>query len=74
MKILVNAITSLGSFKGFMEYNGELTHEEAVELVDTLGQNINSLDRLTVRHEDSTETIFNKTVLANAIVQFKIED
>lgn len=57
-----------------MEYNGELTREEAVELVDTLGQNINSLDRLTVRHEDGTETIFNKTVLANAIVQFKIED
>lgn len=74
MRILATVITSLGAFDGRIEHEGELTRQQAVELVDTLGQSINGLDRLTIRHDDGSETIFNRAVLAGAILRLKVEE
>ena len=74
MRILATVITSLGAFDGRIEHEGELTRQQAVELVDTIGQSINGLDRLTIRHDDGSETIFGQAVLAGAILRLQIDE
>lgn len=75
VRICVTVIHPLGTFTGDLETtDGPLTREDAETIVDELLMTVNSLESLGLKKYDGTKLSFNKQVLQQSILTFKVID
>lgn len=71
-KIKVKITNKFGVFEGFVELAANTTDQEALETLQAIRDSINTINMLSIEHEDDSATVFPVSVLRESVINLKI--
>lgn len=71
-KIQVKVTNKFGIFEGFVNLAANTTEQEAMETLQAVRDSINTINMLSIEHEDNSATIFPESVLRESVINLKI--
>lgn len=71
-KIQVKVTNKFGIFEGFVNLAANTTEQEAMQTLQAVRDSINTINMLSIEHEDNSATIFPESVLRDSVINLKI--